>query len=62
MADEPEHTDVPVAAGTVVEIDANIIANIILRECHTTTTRSIVAANLIIEYLAKVHGEGSMVQ
>jgi hypothetical protein len=53
MTDEPEHIDVPIDGPTLVEIDAERIARIILSTCHTTATGATRASNLILEYLAE---------
>jgi hypothetical protein len=49
-----EETEIFVPAMTVVEIDANDIAKIIAT-CGAPETLAIKAANLIIDYLLKVH-------
>jgi hypothetical protein len=53
MNDEGAEIFVPKA--TVVEVDAEDIARIILVECHTTVTRAVKAANLILDHLIAVH-------
>ena len=55
MNDEGEHTDVPVSRGSMVEIDAERIAQIIFDNCHTSESRAARAANLILDYLIEVH-------
>jgi hypothetical protein len=55
---EPD-TDVLVEAGTVIEVDAEHIAHIIVTLCATTDERAAKAANLIIDYLIAVHTVGS---
>jgi hypothetical protein len=52
-------TDVLIEAGTMVEIDAEHIAHIILTLCATTEERAVKAANLVIDYLIVVHTAGS---
>ena len=54
MSAEPDE-QVFVPEATVIEIDAENIARIILAECHTTVTRSVKAANLILDHLIEVH-------
>jgi hypothetical protein len=55
MSDEPETTDVVVNGPSVVEIDAEKIAQMIFDICHTSEARAARAANLIVDYLAEVH-------
>jgi hypothetical protein len=55
---EPD-TDVLVEAGTMVEIDAEHIAHIIVTLCATTDERAAKAANLIVDYLIAVHSAGT---
>jgi hypothetical protein len=54
MNDEPETTDVVVNGPSVVEIDAERIAQLIFDVCHTSEARAARAANEIISYLAQV--------
>jgi hypothetical protein len=54
MTDKPDSTDVPVSGPTLVEIDAEKIAQIILEVTHTSATNAAKAANRIIELLAEV--------
>jgi hypothetical protein len=62
MTDEPEHMDVVHRSPSVVEIDAEKIAQIIFATCHTSETRAAQAANLIIDYLAEAHQNASLAQ
>ena len=55
MTDAPEHIDVVHRSPSVVEIDAERIAQIIFDHCHTSEQRAARAANLIVDYLVEVH-------
>jgi hypothetical protein len=46
---------VPTAPGTVVEVDANAMALIILKTCRSTEESACEAANLILDYLIASH-------
>lgn len=54
MNDKPDPTDIPISGPSLIEIDAERIARIILTSCHTTATNAARASNKIIEYLAEV--------
>lgn len=53
MNDELDHIDVPVSGPTLVEIDAEKIAQIVFETCHTSEARAVRCANLIFQYLAE---------
>jgi hypothetical protein len=57
-----EHTDVVAQGLTMVEIDAEKIAQIIFDTCHTSEARAASAANLIVDYLTEVFQSTSKLQ
>jgi hypothetical protein len=62
MNDEPETTDVVVNGPSVVEIDAERIAQLIFDVCHTSEARAARASNLIVDYLIEVHRKATRPQ
>ena len=66
MRDDDKITDVVVEASAgapaIIEVDAERIAQIIFDTCHTTEKRAAQAANLVVDYLIKVHSNPSKAQ
>jgi hypothetical protein len=62
MSDDDNTTEVRVEGPSMVEIDAEQIAQIIFDTCHTTEARAVKAANLIVDYLIKIYSNPSKPQ
>jgi hypothetical protein len=62
MNDDDNITDVLVEGPTVVEVDSEQMAQIIFETCHTSEADAAKAANLICDYLIRIHSNASKTQ
>lgn len=55
MTNDDNVTDILMQGPAMVEIDSEVMAAIIFNTCQTTPARAARAANLICDYLIKIH-------
>jgi hypothetical protein len=56
---DDNYTDILMQGPAVVEIDSEVMAAIIFNTCKTSEARAVKAANLICDYLIKIHSNPS---